>query len=217
MLTAKKRFEILKRDGFKCQYCGKTWKDITLEVDHIIPKSKGGTDDVDNLITCCRECNMWKWNTELTKTEWYKYVINKYVKMTKSEFYTEWNKRGLGTIDDKTTRLLSLIVKLVIWWDSYTDFLIRDETQTEEQVYALFKTWWEYCEKVMKNMKEFVLEDLNSIIDHCANDDEWSWKSKDNLSLRLNYKLSELCRYFELWDNYMIKKYSLFPNLISND
>jgi 5-methylcytosine-specific restriction endonuclease McrA len=36
------RFEVFKRDAFKCQYCGKSAPEVTLEVDHIIPVSKGG-------------------------------------------------------------------------------------------------------------------------------------------------------------------------------
>lgn len=55
------RFEILERDNFTCQYCGH--KDITkrtLEVDHIIPVSKGGPTTKDNLITACNRCNRGK-------------------------------------------------------------------------------------------------------------------------------------------------------------
>ena len=55
------RFKIFKRDEFKCQYCGKGVKEgVILEVDHIIPKSKGGNDTEDNLITSCKECNRGK-------------------------------------------------------------------------------------------------------------------------------------------------------------
>ena len=57
------RFKILQRDNFKCQYCGRSAKDgAILEIDHIVPKSKGGTDDPENLITACRECNRGKGN-----------------------------------------------------------------------------------------------------------------------------------------------------------
>ena len=60
IISNTKRFQVLKRDNFKCQYCGKTAKETTLEVDHIIPKSKGGSDELDNLITSCIECNRGK-------------------------------------------------------------------------------------------------------------------------------------------------------------
>ena len=58
------RFFILKRDNFTCQYCGKNPKEdkIKLHLDHIIPVSKGGLTNKDNLITSCQECNIGKSN-----------------------------------------------------------------------------------------------------------------------------------------------------------
>jgi len=43
------RFEVFKRDGFKCQYCGVQAPDAVLEVDHINPVSKGGENDMDTV------------------------------------------------------------------------------------------------------------------------------------------------------------------------
>lgn len=56
------RFKILTRDNFTCQYCGKNPKEdnIKLMVDHIIPRSKGGSDKEDNLKTSCNYCNLGK-------------------------------------------------------------------------------------------------------------------------------------------------------------
>lgn len=55
------RFEILKRDNYRCQMCGVTAKDgATLEIDHITPVAKGGANDADNLQVLCRECNAGK-------------------------------------------------------------------------------------------------------------------------------------------------------------
>ena len=236
MISAKKRFEILKRDWFRCMYCWKTWRDVTLEVDHIVPKSKWWTDNSDNLITCCRECNMWKWNVELEKKEWYKDIINSHINKAKASFYKMWNEKWLWTIDQKTTWLLSTIAKLLIGWDNYRWYLDMpvcfwwDLSQYKNwewkwdydynKLDALFKTWWDYCEYVMDlTIGERWLSDIDivDIIEHCANDDEWVWAGKKNISLRLNYKLSELCWLYDLWDNYLIKKYSLFPNLLKND
>ncbi len=59
-LTKKVRFEVFKRDGFTCQYCGAVPPAVVLEVDHIRPVSAGGTDDRDNLITACFDCNRGK-------------------------------------------------------------------------------------------------------------------------------------------------------------
>jgi len=51
------RFEILKRDGYRCQYCGATPLDLPLHVDHVIPLANGGTNDPLNLVTACADCN----------------------------------------------------------------------------------------------------------------------------------------------------------------
>lgn len=49
------RKNILRRDGHRCQYCGAT--SITLTVDHIMPKSRGGEDSWENLVSACLRCN----------------------------------------------------------------------------------------------------------------------------------------------------------------
>lgn len=59
-LSKNKRFEVFKRDAFTCQYCGRKPPEVVLEVDHIYPRSQGGTDDDLNLITACFECNNGK-------------------------------------------------------------------------------------------------------------------------------------------------------------
>jgi len=54
------RFKVFERDRFTCQYCGKRVPDIILEADHLLPKSQGGKDTLDNLVTSCFECNRGK-------------------------------------------------------------------------------------------------------------------------------------------------------------
>ena len=56
----KVRFEVFKRDSFTCQYCGAKSPDVVLHVDHINPVSKGGKNDILNLITACEGCNQGK-------------------------------------------------------------------------------------------------------------------------------------------------------------
>jgi 5-methylcytosine-specific restriction endonuclease McrA len=51
------RHSILARDNYECQYCGST-RDLTL--DHVIPRWVGGPHTWDNLVTCCRKCNLKK-------------------------------------------------------------------------------------------------------------------------------------------------------------
>ena len=51
------RFNVFLRDRFTCQYCGDR-KDLTF--DHLLPKSKGGLTDWENVVTACSSCNVQK-------------------------------------------------------------------------------------------------------------------------------------------------------------
>lgn len=52
------RHAILARDGYTCQYCGVRGKDLT--IDHVIPRWMSGPHTWDNLVACCRKCNLKK-------------------------------------------------------------------------------------------------------------------------------------------------------------
>lgn len=60
------RFEVFKRDSFTCQYCGRKAPDVVLELEHIEPVSKGGGDELLNLITSCWQCNSGKGDRQLS-------------------------------------------------------------------------------------------------------------------------------------------------------
>ena len=62
-VSNKMRFLIYKRDGYKCRKCGVSDKYAPLEIDHIIPISKGGKSTYDNLQTLCHKCNVEKGTT----------------------------------------------------------------------------------------------------------------------------------------------------------
>lgn len=64
IMGPKLRFEILKRDGFRCRYCGASGSAVILEVDHMIARANGGGDEKENLITACRPCNRGKGATD---------------------------------------------------------------------------------------------------------------------------------------------------------
>ena len=49
------RKNILRRDAYKCAYCGRS--DLHLTIDHIIPKAKGGSESWENLVCACTKCN----------------------------------------------------------------------------------------------------------------------------------------------------------------
>jgi 5-methylcytosine-specific restriction endonuclease McrA len=59
-MTTKLRYEILKRDNFKCILCGRTPPEVSLVVDHINPVCNGGQSVKENLRTFCFDCNSGK-------------------------------------------------------------------------------------------------------------------------------------------------------------
>lgn len=54
------RFEIFKRDGFRCVYCSAGPTEEPLHVDHVHPVALGGDNRPENLVTSCRSCNLGK-------------------------------------------------------------------------------------------------------------------------------------------------------------
>ena len=60
------RRKIKERWDYECAYCGSD-EDIT--IDHVIPRSKGGMDTIENMVSCCETCNHDKAHTPWE--EWY--------------------------------------------------------------------------------------------------------------------------------------------------
>jgi 5-methylcytosine-specific restriction endonuclease McrA len=58
------RRNLMFRDAHQCQYCGKRPPLRELNIDHVLPRSRGGDDSWENLVTACRICNLRKgWKT----------------------------------------------------------------------------------------------------------------------------------------------------------
>ncbi len=65
-LSGTLRYEVLKRARLRCELCGVSADVRALEVDHIMPRSRGGTDDPDNLQALCYRCNSMKRDSDAT-------------------------------------------------------------------------------------------------------------------------------------------------------
>lgn len=98
-LSSKIRFEVFKRDSFTCQYCGKSAPGVILEVDHIVPVSGGGDNDMKNLITACHDCNIGKGAIPLDVTA-EEYKFHKPVKKTTDRAEAEKEKKLIQKIDE---------------------------------------------------------------------------------------------------------------------
>jgi hypothetical protein len=66
-ISKRLRFEIFKRDGFTCVYCGSPPTGGVLHLDHVIPVSEGGLSSADNLVTACPSCNLGKSDVPLER------------------------------------------------------------------------------------------------------------------------------------------------------
>ncbi len=56
------RQNLLERDEHRCQYCGKTFKPGDLNMDHVLPRDRGGSTTWENVVTSCIRCNSRKSN-----------------------------------------------------------------------------------------------------------------------------------------------------------
>lgn len=59
-ISKRLRYEILRRDGHKCRYCGAKAADTPLTIDHVVPSALGGSDEPSNLVAACGPCNAGK-------------------------------------------------------------------------------------------------------------------------------------------------------------
>lgn len=119
-ISKKAKFEILKRDSFKCQYCGKEAPAVILEVDHIRPVCKGGSNDLFNLITACYDCNRGKAgipikNQDILKKQ--KTQLNEINKKREQLLFLKKWKEELENYEDEECNFF--IEHLVKFCDSY--------------------------------------------------------------------------------------------------
>jgi 5-methylcytosine-specific restriction endonuclease McrA len=56
------RNNVLRRDDFRCQYCGHRFAPKELSLDHVLPRSRGGPRTWENIVACCFPCNTRKGN-----------------------------------------------------------------------------------------------------------------------------------------------------------
>ncbi|HII95331.1 MAG TPA: hypothetical protein HA367_06325 [Candidatus Methanofastidiosum sp.] len=124
MISKKIRFEVFKRDGFQCAYCGKTPPEVILEVDHIDPVSKGGSDDINNLITACFDCNRGKKNIKLDKIP-AKLNENLEILKEKEEQLKEYNKL-IKKIDKRFNKQVEELEDIIDeYFPEHPDYLYR--------------------------------------------------------------------------------------------
>jgi len=93
-LTSEEGTNILKRDQFRCQYCGLDGtanfeNSLIMTVDFVIPRARKGKKDPRNLVTACRPCNLLKGRHTFKNFE----EAKEYVLKQREELRKEWEAR----------------------------------------------------------------------------------------------------------------------------
>lgn len=133
-ISKKLRFEIFKRDSFTCAYCGNKPPLVVLEIDHIVPVSKNGLSDLDNLITSCFDCNRGKSNIELSNIP--ASILDKHeIAKEKEEQYLAYKKQ-----------LLKIEKR------------IKKEIEEVANTYTEYFPDWEMTDKFKISVRTFVLK-----------------------------------------------------------
>ncbi len=131
------RFEILKRDGFRCVYCGATPLQRLLHVDHVTPRSKGGSNDPSNLVTACLVCNLGKSATPLDTSK-----IAGPDGATQTREHAEQIKEYLKAHQELTAAKRSAVDQLALLWAQSFDGWVL--TERAKQSIKLFLEWFPF-------------------------------------------------------------------------
>jgi hypothetical protein len=131
-ISTKTRFEIFKRDGFACQYCSAKPPKVPLEVDQIIPVVNGGTNDTENLITACFDCNRGKGSRELTLMP-----LSTIEKIERMEI-AQKQYAQLKRIINKEKKI------------------IQEQVEEVNQIYKIYHPEWRFSDKFKIQVKTFI-------------------------------------------------------------
>lgn len=141
-ISKKTRFEVFKRDGFKCQYCGAEAPKFVLNVDHIKPVADGGSNDMMNLITACFDCNSGKSDralsddSALSKQRAQLDELNE--RREQMEMMLEWRNAMLDMAGDEVLAVQKVFNKAIPGWHIRSESAVKAVKKYLKQ-YGLMK------------------------------------------------------------------------------
>lgn len=173
------RFEVFKRDSFKCCYCGAEAPKAVLHVDHIEAVANGGTNDITNLVTACADCNLGKSDKPLSENA----AVAKsraqldelQERSEQLELIMQWRKGLRGLADDRVN-------KLAEYWNAY----IRGHHLNDVGNRALAKL-----------LRLYSIDDICAAMDAAANQylkfDQSGYPTSESCNLAFN-RVGGICR-----------------------
>lgn len=100
-ISKRTRFEVFKRDNFTCQYCGRQTPSVILQIDHVVSQSQGGSDEINNLVTSCVDCNQGKSDIPLWKRQDSKSRIKEIELLKEKQQQIAWYEKAKAAIHKK--------------------------------------------------------------------------------------------------------------------
>jgi hypothetical protein len=206
------RFEVFKRDSFKCQYCGESAPDVILEIDHIHPVSKDGDQrDITNLITSCRGCNSGKSDRLLSDATVAKkrkrQLDDLQERREQIEMMADW-QRGLADLDGQALRECARLFDDLSGW-TLTECGLSSLRKTVKQfgMTAVMEAVRTSCSRYLRasgarSTQDSASEALSKIGGICY----LSKQARDNPNLaelyRIRAMLRSRCGGFSQWQDY---------------
>ena len=178
-ISKRMRFEVLKRDSFTCQYCGKQPPDTVLHLDHIKPVSKGGKNTILNLVTSCVDCNLGKSDVELSDDSAIKKQQNQLNLMAEKKAQIELMIKWRDSLESADELLVDSIVNLI-------NKLMAEYHLNEDGIMKVRKA-------ISKRGYQAVYDSVKLFYNRCSSvkdfSDNWSkgLSAKDNGGVSINY------------------------------
>ena len=107
-LSGTLKYEVLKRAKFRCELCGISAEEKALEVDHIVPRRHGGTDEISNLQALCYSCNAMKRDRDDTD---FRGIAKTYDDRKAGCVFCEANDRISGHGDQRLENDLAFVIE----------------------------------------------------------------------------------------------------------
>lgn len=196
-ITKKTRFEVFKRDKFQCAYCGRSAPDIVLNLEHIKPVSKGGGNELTNLITSCFDCNSGKSDRELSDDS----VLKKQLKQAQEladrreqiEMMGEWIN-GLKSLQEDTIAILE-----THWFNEFPDY-----------------SWNQYGKAtIQKLLKTYSIVEITEAMDIAKTNYITDFQDQSQTTLAFN-KIGGICHNTKKGDDPILKHAYYCRSVIKN-
>ena len=208
-ITKKTRFEVFKRDGFTCQYCGRMAPDVVLEIDHINPINNGGTNDILNLVTSCFDCNRGKGkrklseNSEIKKQQEQLKLLN--TKREQLKLMIEW-KKEIENFENEQIKIIESLFEdaAKINFTNKGKETIRKAIKKYgfDEVYESTKISIETY--LIEDEKESINKAFNYIVRICSN----RKYQKDNPIIKdINYLVKIVKNNYCYWNEFKLRRY----------